>query len=81
LKPRQTVNQIAASPGRDGVAIAVEFRGDLEIGGPIVVSSSKDQATAEGQGLGRGTGPDQALEFGTLGVRQRDGLGKGKGHW
>ena len=81
MKPRQTVDQIAASPGRDGVAIAVEFRGDLEIGGPIVVGSAKDQTTAKGQGLGRGTGPYEALELGTLGVRQSDGLGKGKGHW
>src|SRR5262249_26511349 len=80
LKPLQTVSQIAVSPGRDGVAIAVELSGDLEVGGLIFVGGSKDQAAAEGQGLGRGTGSNQALELGALGVRQRDRLCKGKRH-
>jgi hypothetical protein len=74
------VSQIAVSPRRDGVAIAVELRGDLEVGGTIFVGSSKDQATAKSQGLRCGTGSNQAVELGTLGFGQRDRFGKEKRH-
>jgi len=80
LKPLQTVSQVAVSPGGDGVAIAVELGGDLEVGGSVFVGGSKDQATAEGQGLGCGTGSNQPREFSALGVRQSDRLREWERH-
>ena len=40
----------------------------------ILGGSPKNQSAAKGQGLRRGTGPDQDLELGTLGIGQTNSL-------
>jgi hypothetical protein len=46
------MGQIALAPGGDGVTIAVEFGGDLEVGRLVFGGGPEDQPAAERQGLG-----------------------------
>src|SRR4051794_18998924 len=80
LKPGQPLPEIAISPDPGGMAIASELGGDLEVGGMILGGGSEDQAAAEDQGLGCGTGPHQGFEPSPLGIRQVDALGERSGH-
>src|SRR5258708_677637 len=52
LQAREALLEVALSPGPDGVPIAEELRGDLEVGGMIVGGGPQDDPAAEGQGLG-----------------------------
>ena len=74
------MGQIALTPGGDGVPIAAEFGGDLEVGGLILSGGPEDQAAAEHQGLGGRAGSNQSLELGALSVREGDRLREGEGH-
>jgi hypothetical protein len=80
LEPGQAAGQIAPAPGGDGVAIAVELGGDLEVGGLVPGGGPEDQPAAERQGLGSGPGSNQALELGALSAREGDRLREGEGH-
>ena len=70
MQASQPVLKKACVPKSDGVASATEFVGNLEVGGPILVSQPQDQPTAKDQGLRRGAGADQGvqllLEFGVV---------------
>ena len=50
----------ALAPGGDGVVVAAQFLGDLEVGGPVVVGGSQDDPGAASQRLGCGSGAGQA---------------------
>jgi hypothetical protein len=54
----------AFAPLADGMAVAAEFVGDLEIGRLLGIGGAQDQPAAEDQGLGGGTGPQQAFQAG-----------------
>jgi len=51
----------------------MEFDGDVLVGGLIVLGGVEDEATAEGECLGCGTGLDQGLELLTGLVGEDDG--------
>jgi hypothetical protein len=53
----------AFPPLADGVSVAVQLLGDLLVGRVLVGRGVEDEATAKGQGLGRGTSADQGLEL------------------
>ena len=66
LQAGEAVPEVAVSPLGDGVAVAGELRGDLEVGGTIVGGGPQDDPATEDQGLGRGAGADQGLQAGPL---------------
>jgi hypothetical protein len=68
------VLEIAVSPESDGVAIAGELGGDLEIGGIVAVGGPEDQAAAKDEGLRRGTGPHQGFESSPVRFGEMDAL-------
>jgi hypothetical protein len=45
------------------MSIAVEFGSDVLIGGLVLLGSPKDEAAAEGKGLGRGAGLNEGLKL------------------
>jgi hypothetical protein len=55
------------------MAITVELRGDVLVGGLIVLGGSEDEATAEGECLRCGTGLDQRSESSAVVVGEHDG--------
>jgi hypothetical protein len=57
LQAGEAVGGEALAPQADCVAVAVQFGGDLLVRGAVVVRGPQDEAAAEGEGLGRGTGP------------------------
>jgi hypothetical protein len=63
LQASEAVGGEAFPPVADGMAVAVQFVGDLLIGRPVVAGGVEDQAAAKGQGLGRGPGGDEGLEL------------------
>lgn len=58
------------APSGDGVAIAAEFGGDLEVGRLVLGGGPEDQPAAERQRLGSRPGSNQSLEFGAPSVRE-----------
>jgi hypothetical protein len=74
------MGQIALAPGGDGVTIAAEFGGDLEVGRSVFGGGPEDQPAAERQGLGSRPGSNESLELGALSVREGDRLREWKGH-
>jgi hypothetical protein len=72
LKAIEAVGGEALPPLADGMAVAVQFVGDLLVGWPILVGGVEDKAAAKGQGLGRGPGPDEGLELLALLRREND---------
>jgi hypothetical protein len=64
----------AAAPLGDGVGVTAEFGGDVVVAGLVGLSATQDEACPEGQGLGGGTGVDQALQvLGFLRGESQDG--------
>ena len=63
MQAGQASSDEAFSPESDGVSIAVEFGGDVLVGGSVVLSDAEDESAAESQRLGRGAGLDQCLEL------------------
>ena len=63
----------AFSPQSDGMSIAVEFGGDVLVGGSVLLGSPEDEAAAGGKCLGRGAGLDQGLELFAILIGQDDG--------
>jgi hypothetical protein len=53
--------------------------GDLKVGGVILVSGAKDDASAADQGLGRGVGAGQSKQVAALLLGE--GKGQGMGRW
>jgi hypothetical protein len=53
----------ALAPLADGVAVAVQFGGELLVVGPVVGRGTKDDVAAKDQGLRCGASPDQGLEL------------------
>jgi hypothetical protein len=51
------------SPACDGMSIAVEFGGDVLVGGSVDWGSAEDEAAAEGECLGSGAGLNERLEL------------------
>jgi hypothetical protein len=62
LQTAEPLGDKALAPLADGVAVATEFVGDLEIGGLLRIGGPQDEPAAEGQGLGSGARPKQALQ-------------------
>jgi hypothetical protein len=52
----------AFAPQADGMAVAVQSVGDVLVGRAVGGSGPEDDAAAEGQRLGRGTGAGEGLE-------------------
>jgi hypothetical protein len=65
----------AAAPAGDGIGVAVQFLGDLEVGGLVRLGAAEDEARAEGQPLGGGRGAGQLLEQLGFPEEQVDGGG------
>jgi hypothetical protein len=63
LQADESFGREAFAPLADGVAVAVEIGGDVLVVGSVVVGRTKDNATAQDQGVRRGSGPDQCLEL------------------
>jgi hypothetical protein len=53
----------AFTPQANGVSITVQFRGDLLIGGAVVVGGAEDGAAAQEEALWSGARADQDLEL------------------
>jgi hypothetical protein len=62
LKSLQASGHEAFAPLADGMAVAVEFGGDLLVGRVVRPGGVQHDAAAEGQRLGRGTGADEGFE-------------------
>jgi hypothetical protein len=62
------------------MAVTVEFGGDLLVGRVVRLGGTQDDAAAEGQRLGRGTGADQGFKLAaTIGIQIHD-RGEGARH-
>jgi hypothetical protein len=70
----------ALTPLADGVAIAPQFSGDLEVGRVVVSGGAQDDAAAESESLGGGTRPSKGFELGAKFVSQFDGRSEGARH-
>ena len=53
----------AFAPLADGVPVTIQHVGDLLVGGMVVGPRMQDEATAESQGLRRGTSAEQRLQL------------------
>jgi hypothetical protein len=53
----------AFAPLADGVSVAVQLLGDPLVGGVRVGRGEENEATAKGQGLGRGASADEGLKL------------------
>lgn len=73
MQAGETSGDEAFSPETDGMSITVEVGGDVLVRGSVVLGSVKDKATAEGESLGCGAGPDQGLELLAVVVGEDDG--------
>ena len=80
LEARQTLSNEAFPPLADGVPVAIQLLGELLVGGIVSGRGVQDEATAERQGLGSGTGADQGLEVLAEFRRQDDTRAKGTRH-
>ena len=80
LQAREALPKVAAPPYGDRVAIAIQFRRDVQIGRAIRVSSPQDHPNAKRKGLGCRTGTDQRLQLFPLFFLQRKHRGKRVGH-
>jgi hypothetical protein len=67
LQAVEAVGGEAFPPLADGMAVAVQFVGDLLVGRSVVAGGVEDEAAAKGQGLRRGAGGDEGLELLALG--------------
>jgi hypothetical protein len=56
------------------VTVTAELGGDLEVGRMVVLGGPEDHPASKDKGLGRGTGPDQGFQSGTLRAAQWDAL-------
>ena len=73
MQAGQAVFQEALPPQADGVAVAVQFLGDLAVAGAVGLGGAEDQAAAEAQALRGGAGAAQVLKALALVLRQEDG--------
>jgi hypothetical protein len=80
LQSIEPLGEETLAPAADGVAIAVELRGDVQVGGLVVGGGAEDDAAAEGEGLGGGAGAGQGLQSGALFGRESDDRGIGERH-
>jgi hypothetical protein len=71
--------QEAVPPLADGMAVTVQFGGDLQVGRVVGVGGPQDEAAAENQGLGSGAGAGQGFQALPGGVRQQHGTWQGHG--
>jgi hypothetical protein len=65
----------AVTPASDGVGIAVEFVGDLEVGGLVGGGAAEDDASAKGEGLGCEASVGDLLEAFAFFVGESDATG------
>src|SRR5262245_12569869 len=79
LQAREARGDEAFTPLTDRMPVAIQLLGDLLVGRVIVGDGVPDEATPEGQGLGRGTGADQGLEL-VAKIRGEDDA-RGKRSW
>jgi hypothetical protein len=63
LQADESFGREAFAPLADGVAVALQIGGDVLVVGSVVVGRTKDNATAQDQGVRRGSGPDQCREL------------------
>ncbi len=63
----------AFAPQSDGMSITVKFGSDVLVSRLVVLSGAEDEATAEGECLGRGAGLDQGLELFAVLIGEDDG--------
>ena len=63
LEASQAVVGEAFAPLADGMAVAVQFVGDLLVGGSILLGRTEDETTAKGQGLRRGPSPEEGFQL------------------
>jgi hypothetical protein len=62
LQAGEALLQEAIAPVPDRMAVAIQFRGDLQVGGLVPRSGAQHDLTAEGQGLGRGAGAGEQVQ-------------------
>ena len=62
LQAREAVAEVAVPPLVHGIAATVELRGHTQVGRLVRLSDAEDEATAEGQTLGRGAGAGERLQ-------------------
>jgi len=70
----------AFTPLADGVAVAPHLGDDVLVGKVVVLGSTQDDATAEGQSLGSGSRAGEGFESFAKSLTQFDGRGKGAWH-
>jgi hypothetical protein len=80
LEALQAAGDEAFAPLADGMAVTVQFGGDLLVGRIVGLGGTQDDAAAEGQRLGAGTGADQTLQSAPEIVIQWDNRGEGARH-
>src|SRR4051794_33792514 len=73
LKSSQTMLGEAFAPLPDRVAVTVQHRGDLLVGGAVVCGGKQDDAAAEGERLRGGTRPSEGFQLAAEFVGQFDG--------
>src|SRR3954466_1018127 len=62
LESLQACYNEAFTPLADGMAVTVQFGGDVLVGGVVRCGGPQDDAAAEDQGLGSGAGADEGFE-------------------
>jgi hypothetical protein len=62
LESVQAAGDEAFPPLADGVAVTVQVGGDVLVGRVVRLGGPQDDAAAEGQRLGAGTGADQTFQ-------------------
>jgi hypothetical protein len=80
LEAAEALRHEAFPPLADGVPVASQLLGELLVGGVLVGRRVEDEATAKGQGLGRGTRTDQGLQLLAQVRGEYDTRGKGPWH-
>src|SRR5262245_45583423 len=73
LKAHKALGDETLAPEAGGVAVAAESGGDLKGGGLVGAGGTQDEATAQDQGLGSGTGAAEGLELAANFGGQLDG--------
>jgi hypothetical protein len=62
LQASEAVAEEAMAPFLDGVAATAQLLGHTQVGGLVGLANAQDEATAEGQALGRRAGAGQGFQ-------------------